>query len=59
MPKKVPTKDQEIADVIEELRLSLIERSKANKAEDNVRVRVQKAQKRLLMAKQALYAVDH
>lgn len=58
MSTKKPTAKDEINEAIKELHDALIESYDASEAEDNAKLKKIKAQKRLLMARQAVSALS-
>lgn len=53
----MPIDKQEVLDIVEELRLAMIESIAAERSEFRAKFRREKARKRLLLAKDALRAV--
>lgn len=59
MTTKEITKRQEIIDAIDELKNAFLENEEAKLAEERVKILVQKSHKRLLIAKDAVWALEH
>lgn len=56
--KTKPTQRDEIGEVIKELHDAMLESLEASKVEDDAKLKKIKAQKRLLMAREAVHAIS-